>query len=90
MAFTFRKAAQTADQQSEHEHSGGWYSDPYGVAARRWYDSTDGWTDRVEGAGLDPEKTGITRVDEANAPVHARTEHSDLDGTPTAMPGGRT
>jgi hypothetical protein len=66
MAFTFRKAAQPA--VTETKRSGGWYADPYGVAARRWYDSTDGWTDRVEGAGLDPEKTGITRVDEANAP----------------------
>ena len=88
MAFTFRKAAHTADKQSKR--SGGWYSDPYGVAARRWYDSTDGWTDRVEGAGLDPEKTGITRVDEANAPVDARTEHPVFDGTPTAIPGART
>ena len=66
MAFTFRKAAPTA---TNSKRSGGWYADPYGAAARRWYDSVDGWTDRVEGAGLDPDKTGLARVDEANGPL---------------------
>lgn len=76
MTFTFRKAAPPAATQSKH--SGAWYADPYGAAARRWYDSVDGWTDRVEGAGLDPETTGIARVDEANASANGRTEHSDV------------
>jgi flavin reductase (DIM6/NTAB) family NADH-FMN oxidoreductase RutF len=64
MAFMFRKVARTA---AKSKHSGGWYADPYGAAARRWYDSVDGWTDRVEGAGLHPDKTGVARIDDANA-----------------------
>ena len=65
MAFTFRKGAVTAGKP--RKPSGGWYADPYGTAARRWYDSAHGWTDRVEGMGLEPDKTGVPRVDDANA-----------------------
>jgi hypothetical protein len=77
MAFMFRKAERTP---AKTKGSGGWYSDPYGAAARRWYDTVEGWTDRVEGAGLDPDKTGVARLDEANAP----SERSN-DGDPAAV-----
>ncbi|MDQ6607779.1 MAG: hypothetical protein M3Z06_14685 [Actinomycetota bacterium] len=50
----------------EHDESaGGWYSDPYGHAARRWYDNVRGWSDRIEGKGQKPEKTGVQRLDDA-------------------------
>lgn len=70
MAFRFRKAEVTTAEL--REPSGGWYADPYGTAARRWYDDTEGWTDRVQGAGQEPDKTGVARVDEdsTNAPEH--------------------
>jgi hypothetical protein len=62
MAFGFRKTPEeTADLS---ERSGGWYADPYGAASRRWYDDRTGWTDRVQGEGLEPDKTGMARVDE--------------------------
>ena len=69
MTFRFRRTgAGTADPRKP---AGGWYADPYGKAARRWYDDHRGWTDRVQGAGLAPAKTGVARVDEAstNAPA---------------------
>ena len=74
MAFMFRKTARTA---ASSKRSGGWYADPYGAAARRWYDSVDGWTDRVEGAGLAADTAGVARLDEANASFKARTERPD-------------
>jgi len=68
MAFWSRKrSVDVAETPEEREHSGGWYSDPYGAAARRWYDNKQGWTDRVEGEGLKPDKTGVARLDEAAA-----------------------
>ncbi len=69
MAFMFRKAARPA---ADSTRSGGWYADPYGAAARRWYDSVDGWTDRVDGAGLDADKSGEARVDETSGSGNAR------------------
>lgn len=63
MAFRFRK--RTEATAAPDKPSGGWYADPYGTAARRWYDDRDGWTDRVQGEGLEPDKTGVARVDEA-------------------------
>lgn len=63
MAFRFRK--RTEATTAPDKPSGGWYADPYGTAARRWYDDRDGWTDRVQGEGLEPDKTGVARVDEA-------------------------
>jgi hypothetical protein len=78
MAFRLRKArATTADPRRS---SGDWYADPYGAASRRWYDDAHGWTDRVQGAGLEPDKTGVARVDEPTASTHAGTKHPDLDG----------
>ena len=51
---------------------GGWYADPFGTAARRWYDQVSGWTDRVQGPGEAPDKTGLARMDDA-AVAAART-----------------
>src|SRR2546430_2650093 len=74
MPFMFRKAAGTA---ASSKRSGGWNADPWGAAVRRWYDSVDGWTDRVERAGLEPDKTGVARLDEANASFNAPTAVPD-------------
>lgn len=72
MTFRFRKTRMAAAKPPKP--AGGWYADPYGAAARRWYDDHLGWTDRVQGAGLEPDKTGMARVDEAstNAPTRSR------------------
>ena len=64
MTFRFRKAAVAAAEQPEA--SGAWYADPFGRAARRWYDNTRGWTGRVQGEGLEPDKTGMARVDKTS------------------------
>lgn len=61
MAFRFRKTPEKTAEQSKS--AGGWYADPYGTAARRWYDECDGWTDKVQGDGEEPDKTGVARVD---------------------------
>ena len=72
MALRFRKSAEiTADLR---EPSGGWYADPYGAASRRWYDDCAGWTDQVQGEGLEPDKTGMTRVDQVGGSTNGRTE----------------
>jgi hypothetical protein len=63
MAFTFRK--HNVREAESPEHSGGWYADPYGAGARRWFDNVTGWSKRVEGAGQAPDKTGLARMDEA-------------------------
>lgn len=82
MALRFRKTPeQTADLR---EPSGGWYADPYGAASRRWYDDCAGWTDRVQGEGLEPDKTGMERVDEVGGSTNGRTESPAADGTPRA------
>jgi hypothetical protein len=65
MAFRFRKTPETTAELEQRNSSGGWYADPYGAAARRWYDETQGWTDRVQEEGHEPDKTGVARVDEA-------------------------
>lgn len=75
MAFRFRRTPRTTAELGEP--SGGWYADPYGAAARRWYDDTRGWTDRVQGAGLEPDKTGMARVDEVS--TDGRAEQPDRD-----------
>ena len=62
MAFRFRRTPDTPVER--RESSGGWYADPYGAGARRWYDDAQGWTDRVEGEGLEPDKTGVARLDQ--------------------------
>jgi hypothetical protein len=63
MPFRRRKTPETTAE--EREPSGDWYSDPYGAGARRWYDERQGWTDRVQGVGQEPDKTGVARVDDA-------------------------
>jgi hypothetical protein len=81
MAFRFRKAPVIADASSRP--SGGWYADPYGAASRRWYDNVKGWTDRVQGAGLEPDKTGVARVDaatDASESTNVGGAHPDLKG----------
>jgi hypothetical protein len=65
MAFRFRKAAATTAEA--RESTGGWFADPYGTAARRWYDNRQGWTDQVQGEGEEPDQTGLARVDKASA-----------------------
>ena len=63
MAFRFRK--DKGQEKQPLERPGDWVTaDPYGHAARRWYDVARGWTDRVEGAGQAPDKTGLPGVDE--------------------------
>jgi hypothetical protein len=70
MGFGLRTG--TVRKVQAREHSGGWYPDPYGTAARRWYDDVSGWSDRVQDEGQTPDKTGLVRLDEAAvAPDHA-------------------
>ena len=83
MALTFRKG--DTHEVKSHERSGAWYADPYGIGARRWYDSLNGWSNRVEGVGQVPEKTGMARLDEAAvAPVNS-PRHVDKDGKPVPL-----
>jgi hypothetical protein len=83
MALTFRR--QTVHEAQSAEHPGGWYADPYGVGARRWYDNAGGWSKRVEGAGQAPDKTGLMRMDEAAVATDDATRPVDADGTPTPL-----
>lgn len=71
------------DEEESTERDGGWYADPFGKAARRWYDQIDGWTDRVEGEGEEPDKTGLARMDEAAE--SNGDEHTDADGNPAPL-----
>ncbi len=83
MAFRFRSGKSRVAEPAAH--SGGWYADPYGTAARRWYDNISGWTDRVQDAGQAPDKTGLVRMDEAAvAPDHA-PRLLDADGKPVPL-----
>ncbi|HWE32882.1 MAG TPA: hypothetical protein VG410_05305 [Solirubrobacteraceae bacterium] len=85
MAFGFRSSkVRDADAESR-EHSGGWYADPYGTAARRWYDNVTGWTDRVQGEGQAPDKTGLERLDEAAVAGEAPPRLVDEDGKPLPL-----
>lgn len=72
MAFRFR-SGKVQEAEVVPEPSGDWYADPYGTAARRWYDPINGWSsDRVQDPGHTPDKTGLARMDEAAvAPDHA-------------------
>ena len=83
MAFTFRKGELT--EAKSRGHSAGWYPDPYGTAARRWYDDSSGWSERVDGAGQVPDKTGLARMDEAAAAPDDWTRQVDDDGTLTPL-----
>jgi hypothetical protein len=77
MAFKSRK--DEVAQEESSERPGDWYADPYGSAARRWYDDTRGWTERVEGEGLAPDKTGLARTDDAAAATVDSTQEIDAD-----------
>jgi hypothetical protein len=63
--MAFRSPRNAAPVSKPVEQSGAWYADPFGTAARRWYDNRGGWSDRVEGAGQAPDRTGVARMDEA-------------------------
>lgn len=67
------------------EHSGGWYPDPYGTAARRWFDNVSGWSERVQRAGQAPDKTGLVRIDEAAVAPDDSTRHVGEDGKPVRL-----
>jgi len=83
MALTFRR--QKVHKVESREHSGGWYADPYGVGARRWYDNISGWSERVEGTGQAPDRTGLARTDEAAVTPKDSTRPVDADGTPVPL-----
>jgi hypothetical protein len=83
MAFTFRKG--NVHDAEPPERLGGWYADPYGTAARRWYDNISGWSERVEGAGQAPDKTGVARTDEAAEATDDSTRLVDGDGKPVPL-----
>ncbi len=84
MAFGFRSA--NARDPESREHSGGWYADPYGTAARRWYDNVSGWSsDRVQGDGQAPDKTGIERMDEAAVAGDDASRPLDDSGKPLPL-----
>jgi hypothetical protein len=86
MALTFRR--NKVEEAEPPGQPGGWYADPYGTAARRWYDPEDGWSDRVEGAGQPPDKTGLTRMDESAVTAAHATRPVDENGklVPLARP----
>ncbi len=84
MAFRFRSRPVT--NAEPRQPSGGWYADPFGRAARRWYDDRRGWTDRVQGPGLQPDKTGVARIDQAM--VNRPAGHVDADDTAAALESG--
>lgn len=85
MAFGFRK--DKGQETQPLERPGDWYADPYGRAARRWFDVARGWTDRVQGAGQPPDKTGLPGVDEAAATSNGSTHDVDADGKPAPLSG---
>jgi hypothetical protein len=82
MAFMFQK---DKVEEKTAEDSGNWYADPYGDGARRWYDDRKGWTDRVEGVGEAPDKTGLARLDEAAADTDGTPAELDADGNPAPL-----
>jgi hypothetical protein len=83
MALTLRR--HKVQKTESREHSGGWYADPYGVGARRWYDNISGWSERVEGAGQAPDETGLARTDEAAVTPDGSTRPVDEHGTPLPL-----
>ena len=84
IAVKFASRANKVRTDEPDEHPGGWYPDPYGTAARRWFDNVSGWSDRVQGAGQVPDKTGVARVDEAAVNVGS-TRTLDADGKPVPL-----
>lgn len=84
MPFMFQKHKVDEVEESPGR-SADWYADPYGAAARRWYDPARGWTDRVEGAGQEPEKTGLARIDRAAESTDDSTDDVDANGKPARL-----
>jgi hypothetical protein len=84
MGFRLRRARASVDERPQ-AHDGGWYADPFGVAARRWYDHVRGWTDRVQGAGEAPDKTGLARMDEAAVAAADAARPLDAEGEPEPL-----
>src|ERR1700752_857219 len=84
MTLTFRRG-KVYEAAESPEHSGGWYPDPYGTAARRWYDDMSGWSERVEGPEHAPDKTVLGRMDEAAVSVHDSIRRMDTDGKPVPL-----
>lgn len=84
MTFMFRK-----DKVDETEEppgaAGDWYADPYGAGARRWFDPAQGWSDRVQGEGKEPDKTGLARMDHHADSADHSTDHLDADGNPAPL-----
>lgn len=83
MTIAFRK--HKASEAKPEEHPGRWYPDPYGTAARRWYDNVNGWSKRVQGAGQAPDKTGLARLDEAAVAPDGSPRRMDADGKPMPL-----
>jgi hypothetical protein len=84
MGFMSRKST-TAKRDESDAARGGWYADPYGTAARRWYDQVTGWSKRVQGEGEAPDKTGLERMDEAAITAPESTRPVDEDGEPAPL-----
>ena len=82
MPFKFQR--DKVDEKAA-DRSGNWYADPYGDGARRWYDDRAGWTDRVEGMGQAPDKTGLARLDHAAADTDGSPPDLDADGNPAPL-----
>ena len=70
---------------AEEHATGGWYPDPYGHAARRWFEPKEGWTDRVEGEGEQPDKTGLARCDDAAITEPGTERPLDEHGEPEPL-----
>jgi hypothetical protein len=83
MALTFRR--NKVEETESAGQSSGWYADPYGAAARRWFDNISGWSERVEGAGQAPDQTGLARMDEAAVTPGGSTRPVDEHGTPLPL-----
>jgi hypothetical protein len=84
MGFSLRKD-KVAERGETPGGRGGWYADPFGTAARRWYDQISGWTDRVQEPGEAPDKTGLARMDEAAVAAADATRSLDSDGEPMPL-----
>ncbi len=73
------------DESRQLADSGGWFADPFGSAARRWYDNVSGWSERVEGEGQAPDKTGLARMDDAAIAREDAIRPLDADGKPAPL-----
>jgi hypothetical protein len=79
MALLFRR--HKVQEEESAGNAGGWYADPYGAGARRWFDPVGGWSERVEGEGQPPDRTGLARMDEAAVTPDGSARPVDEHGT---------